>query len=91
MSDIEYITTRPLANKAGKETGKVRIIKLVTEGEAAVTFKCPECGFEENSKKEWTEPFVVGAGKTQSFVLACGKCGNSVKMLKLKKEVKKKQ
>ncbi len=87
---IEYITTRELENNKGQTTGKIRIIKLKGENGASVKLKCPECGFEESRKETWSEPFVNGAGKKQSFSIKCKKCDYSTKLLKLKKQLKKK-
>jgi|YelNatPaOPRAMG01_1025707.scaffolds.fasta_scaffold07222_11 hypothetical protein len=86
---IEYITTRDLANSKGEVKGRVRIIKLVGEEEATVELKCPECGYFEKRKEKWEEPFVSGQGQNQKFNLKCSKCDFSVKLLKLKKEIKK--
>lgn len=82
---IEYITTRILENG-----GKVRILKLKEEKNAKIEFKCPKCGYEENWEEEWKEPFVEGSGINQKFNLKCKKCSFSIKISKLKKEIKKK-
>jgi predicted RNA-binding Zn-ribbon protein involved in translation (DUF1610 family) len=84
---LEYVTTRELE---GKVAGKIRILKLVEETQATVEYTCPECGFSEKTKKDWAAPFVQGTGKNQSFHVVCKKCGFEIKLLKLKKEVKKK-
>ena len=57
---IEYITTRDLESSSGKIKGKVRILKLAEETEAAVEYACPECGFVEKRKELWKEPFIEG-------------------------------
>ena len=88
---IEYITTRPLENSKGEVKGKVRIIKLVNEEKAALELTCPECGNSENRKEDWAEPLVEGTGANQKFNIKCNKCGFSVKLMKLKKEAKKKK
>ncbi|MHA1742632.1 MAG: hypothetical protein ACTSV6_00090 [Candidatus Heimdallarchaeota archaeon] len=88
---IEYITTRDLQNSSGEAKGKIRILKLVEENEATVEFTCPECGSTEKRKEMWGEPFVEGSGINQKFHIKCNKCGFSVKLMKLKKEVKKKK
>jgi DNA-directed RNA polymerase subunit RPC12/RpoP len=88
---LEYITTRILANSKGEEKGKVRIIKMAEDTFATVELTCPECGFTESRKENWSVPFTEGEGKNQKFNIRCSKCGFSVKLMKLKKEVKKKQ
>jgi len=86
---IEYITTRPLENSKGEIKGKIRIVKLMGEEEATVELTCPQCGFSEKRKEAWQEPFVVGTGIKKKFTVKCGKCGLQIKLLKLKKEKKK--
>lgn len=88
---IEYITTRELENSSGQIKGKIRIVKLAEEADAAVDLTCPECGAAEKKKEVWKEPFVEDTGTKQKFNIKCSKCDFSMKMLKLKKEVKKKQ
>jgi len=83
---LEYITTRELV---GKANGKIRIFKTKEEPQAVVDFTCPECGSNEKRKENWGEPFVEGTGANQKFNVKC-KCGFSAKLLKLKKEAKKK-
>lgn len=85
---IEYITTRELE---GKTNGKIRISKLKEESNATVEFTCPECGASEKRNESWNEPFLEGTGVNKKFNIRCSKCGHSLKLLKLKKEVKKKQ
>jgi len=85
---LEYITTRELE---GKAAGKIRILKLAEEPQAAVEYTCPNCGFSEKTKQGWKEPFVQGTGSKQTFYLKCKKCGFEIKLLKLKKEAKKKK
>lgn len=87
---LEYITTRELENSAGEAKGKIRISKMKEEGSAKVEFTCPECSASERRSEAWAEPFVTGEGSSKKFNVKCGKCGFSVKVLKLKKEMKKK-
>jgi len=84
---LEYVTTRELEGKAG---GKIRIMKTKEELQAMIDFTCPECGKNEKRKENWAEPFVEGTGVNQKFNVKCCKCGFAVKLLKLKKEAKKK-
>lgn len=87
---LEYITTRDLQNRSGEIKGRVRILKNKEEDFAQVDFICPECNFNEKGKKAWAPPFVEGSGVNQKFNLQCKNCGYSIKLLKLKKEIKKK-
>lgn len=87
---IEYITTRELENSKGELKGKVRILKMAEEPKAKVEFTCPECGAADSRMEEWKEPFTEGSGKTQKFILFCRRCEFKTKILKLKKEAKKK-
>lgn len=84
---IEYITTRELE---GKIKRKIRILKLKEDNNATIEFTCPECGSSEKRNESWSEPFIEGTGANQKFNVKCSKCSFSVKLLKLKKEVKKK-
>lgn len=88
---IEFITTRELENKAGEFKGKVRIVKLQEEPDALVDYTCPQCGYAEKRKDAWQEPLVSGMGAKKKFLVKCGKCGNEMKFLKLKKEAAKKK
>lgn len=83
---LEYITTRELENN-----GKIRIAKMKEDSQAMMELTCPECGSSEKRKENWSSPFVEGEGTKQKFNIKCNKCGHSFKMLKLKKEVKKKE
>jgi uncharacterized Zn finger protein len=83
---LEYITTREFEGKVG---GKIRILKMKEESQAAIDFTCPECGNNEKKKENWFEPFVEGNGAKQKFNIKCSKCGFTTKILKLKKEAKK--
>lgn len=87
---IEYITTRTLENSKGEIKGRVRILKLKEEEEGNVEFKCPECGYEGSWKEKWEEPFLKGSGINQTFNLKCKNCNFSIKISKLKKDIKKK-
>ena len=84
---LEYITTREMEGKVG---GKIRIIKAKEEQQAMVDFTCPECSYNEKKRENWSEPFVEGSGANQKFNVKCVKCGFATKLLKLKKEAKKK-
>ena len=86
---LEFITTRELTDKTGVVKGKVKMMKLVEEPDAAVEYTCPMCGFSEKRKIAWAEPFVTGAGANRRFCVPCGKCGFQMRFLKLKKEAAK--
>jgi lipopolysaccharide biosynthesis regulator YciM len=88
---IEYITTRDLQNSSNQNKGRIRILKLVGEAYATVEYTCPECGFREKRKEAWKEPFLEGEGTNQKFNFRCKNCNFSIKLLKLRKEVKKKK
>ena len=88
---LEYITNRELENSAGELKGRIRILKTTEEAKADVELTCPECGSSEKRKEGWAEPFVTGIGKEKKFNLQCSKCGFKIKLLKLKKDVKKKK
>ena len=88
---LEYITTRDITNKAGAVTGKVRIVKKQEDSQAMVELTCPECGASDKRMEDWKEPFTTGIKSKQTFNVKCNKCGNVVKMLKLKKEAAKKK
>ena len=57
--------------------GKIKV--LVINGEAQVEYICPNCGNYEYLKKEWRKPFLV----------KCSKCGESIKVQKMKYLIKK--
>jgi predicted RNA-binding Zn-ribbon protein involved in translation (DUF1610 family) len=86
---IEFITTRDLKDKTGQVTGKVRIMKLKEENEASVSYTCPECGYSEQRKELWEEPFLTGKGANKKMRFSCAKCGYNISVLKLKKEIAK--
>ena len=85
---LEYITTRELE---GKTAGKVRIVKMKEDDFAQIEFTCPECGNAEKKREKWAEPFMQGEGSNAKFFVTCSACNVTQKMLKLKKEVKKKK
>jgi transcription elongation factor Elf1 len=84
---LEYITTRDLE---GKKAGKIRIAKMKEDDFAQIDFTCPECGKNEKRNEKWSEPFVQGEKSNQKFFVICSQCKTPQKMLKLKKEAKKK-
>jgi len=85
---LEYITTRELE---GKVHGKIRIVKMKEDDFAQVDLTCPECGKGEKRSEKWSEPFVQGTGTNTKFFFTCSQCKTTHKLLKLKKEAKKKK
>ena len=85
---LEYITTRELE---GKVAGKIRIVKMKEDDFAQIDFTCPECGKNAKMKEKWADPLVQGEGSNTKFFVTCSSCKTVQKMLKLKKEVKKKK
>ena len=88
---IEYITTRELENSADELKGKIRIIKTKEDANAMIDFTCPQCDATEKQSQQWSEPFLEGKGANQKFNMRCSKCNHSFKIMKLKKEAKKKK
>ena len=76
---IEYVTNRELKNKNGQITGRIRVLKLKENSKATIDFTCPNCRFSERRESEFKLPFVM----------ECSKCGNPLKLIQLKKEMKK--
>jgi len=72
----EYHTLRVLENN-----GKVRA--LVVKGESIVHIEviCPKCGAYDYQTQEWKK---VSKGAKIRFIIKCTKCGNSIKVEKLK-------
>jgi ribosomal protein L37AE/L43A len=79
MGQFRYVTNRTLKNKSGEVKGRIKV--LVREGSdtAEVDYACPECGFSEHKEQEWQRPFIV----------KCSRCGASIKIPRLKDEIKK--
>ena len=75
-ADCEYHTLRPLENN-----GKIRA--LVVKGESIIHIEliCPKCGSYNYITEEWKP--VSKAAKIR-FAIKCLKCGNVVKVEKLK-------
>jgi len=86
---IEFITTRELVNKAGEQTGSIRIAKMKDEPLALVKYKCPECGHEETKRENWEEPFLTGEKAKKRMNVVCGGCGKKMTILRLQKQMAK--
>ncbi|RLJ06613.1 MAG: hypothetical protein DRP13_01705 [Candidatus Aenigmatarchaeota archaeon] len=79
MGRFRYITNRTLLNSENKETGRISVLVRADSDTAEVKYKCPECGFEEQTQKPWKRPFSV----------KCAKCGFLIRLPRLKDEIKK--
>ena len=81
MGKYKFVSNRTLKNKVGQETGKLLVLVPAETDIADVKYKCSECCFEESRQQPWLRPFSA----------KCSKCGNEMKLPKLKDEVKKEQ
>ena len=79
MGNFRYITNRTLINKAGQKSGSIAVMVRNGSDDAEVKYRCPECGFSEQTKKPWKRPFSV----------KCEKCSIVMKVSKLKDEAKR--
>lgn len=79
MRQFKYITNRTLKNEAGEEKGKIRVLVKTDSDTAEVDYVCPECLLSEHVEQEWKRPFSV----------KCSKCGLTIKIPKLKDEIKR--
>ena len=72
---FRYMTNRTIPNKAGKpDAGKLKAFVLVDSDTAEIDYTCPECGHSEHTKQPFKRPFSV----------KCSKCGQTIKVPKLK-------
>jgi DNA-directed RNA polymerase subunit RPC12/RpoP len=79
MGLYKYVTNRTLKDKAGEEKGRIKVLVPNDSDTAQVDYVCPECGFSGHKEQEWMRPFVI----------KCSKCGATIKIPKLKDEIKK--
>lgn len=79
MGNFRYITNRTLLNGLGEEAGNIAVLVRNDSDEADVKYKCPECGFSEQTKKPWQRPFSV----------KCSKCGFLIRLSRLKDAIKR--
>ena len=79
MGNFKYITNRTLLNGAGEEAGNIAVLVRNDSEEADVKYRCPECGFSEQTRKPWKRPFSV----------KCSKCGNLIRLPRLKDTIKR--
>lgn len=78
--DCLYHTNRSALNRAGKATGKIRVL-AAKDGTARVEYTCPECGHCAYAEQEWKRPFYV----------KCEKCGYKITVPKMRQQFKKEQ
>ena len=79
MGEYSVVSNRTLKNAGGEDAGVLRVRVKTGSTIAETSYKCPECANQDNLTLEWARPLVV----------PCSKCGNKMKMEKLKDEIKK--
>jgi transcription elongation factor Elf1 len=77
--NYRYITNRVLANKAGKPAGSIRARVKADSNVLEGFYKCPECGHDGRVNQEFKRPLNI----------KCEACGITLKLPKLKDEIKK--
>lgn len=75
-ADCDYHTLRALENN-----GKIRALVVKGENIIHIELICPKCGNYDYHTEEWKQ--VSKAAKIR-FSIKCTKCGNTVKVEKLK-------
>ncbi len=79
MGQFRYVTNRCVKDSAGEEKGKMKVLVRQDSDTAEVDYVCPECGNSQHVEQEWKRPFAV----------KCSKCELSIKLVRLKDEIKK--
>lgn len=74
-----YHTCRELKNEEGEKTGEIRVLALKSDGIARTEYVCPKCSNHGFVEKEWKRPFSA----------KCEKCGNRMKVPRIKDKVKR--
>ena len=75
-ADCEYHTLRELENK-----GKIRALVIKGDSIAHLEYICPKCGHYDYK----TQPHEhVGKAPKVRFIIKCSKCGEVIKVEKLK-------
>ncbi|MBL7160836.1 MAG: hypothetical protein ISS93_03235 [Candidatus Aenigmarchaeota archaeon] len=74
MRQFSYVTNRTLVNKAGKESGRMRVMVKVGSTQAEGDYHCPECGHDGKVSQAFKRPFTI----------RCGKCNVLIRMPRLK-------
>jgi DNA-directed RNA polymerase subunit RPC12/RpoP len=79
MGNYSYITNRTLQNGRGEEKGRVAMRVRTGSTTAEYKYVCPECGDQRDGTQEFRRPIMI----------RCQKCGHTMKLPKLKDELKK--
>jgi hypothetical protein len=74
--DCEYHTLRVLENN-----GKIRALVAKGDGVVHIEYICPKCGNYEYVSQPWVK---VSKAARVRFTVKCAKCGESIKVEKLK-------
>ena len=75
MGQYSYVTNRTLANKAGQEKGRIRVMVQNGSSQAQGDYSCPECSHTGKVNQAFKKPLSV----------KCQGCGFLMKLPKLKK------
>jgi ribosomal protein L37AE/L43A len=78
MGQFRYVTNRTIANKAGQESGRVRVMVKNGSDTAEGDYQCPECAYNGAVNQAFKRPLSV----------RCEKCGFLMRLPKLKGKVK---
>lgn len=79
IKTYKYHTWRDIEEDE-KKIGEMRVLVL-EDNVAMVEYQCPECGHQAMTEKPWKRPFSVN----------CEKCGQLIRVPKLRDQVKKKK
>lgn len=79
MGIYKYITNRTVANKAGKEAGRIKACVKSDSDTAEIDYICAECGKSEHTSQPFRRPFSV----------KCRECGYLMRVSKIKDEIKR--
>ncbi len=74
MSQFKYVTNRTIANREGKDSGRVRMMVKNGSDTAEGDYVCAECGYSGKISQAFSRPLSV----------KCGKCSFLMKLPKLK-------
>jgi predicted nucleic-acid-binding Zn-ribbon protein len=75
-SSCDYHTLRTLENK-----GKIRALVIKGDNKLHIELICPKCGTYNYMTQEWKQ---ISKGAKIRFRVECPKCGNKIKVEKLK-------
>ncbi|MFH1364050.1 MAG: hypothetical protein ABIH52_00155 [Candidatus Aenigmatarchaeota archaeon] len=79
MSIFKYVTNRQVKNKAGEDTGRMKLFVKKDSELAEGEYTCPECRHNGKINDPWVKPFAI----------KCEKCNITIKLPKLLKQFKK--